>query len=366
MKNHLCPGDSETLIRWYRKNKRSLPWRDTGNPEDVWISEIMLQQTRVEAVKSYFIRFRSALPTLSSIACCEDDRLMKLWEGLGYYSRAKNIKRCAKLLLDEYGGRLPSDPEKLKKLPGIGPYTAGAIASIAYHVPVPAVDGNVLRVFARLTGDASDIACSETKRAFTEALQSFLWDCFARFGTLEQSSLSSFSVSDFNQALMELGALICIPNGVPLCQNCPLSTRCMAKKNKLETTLPVRSPKKKRKAEIRTVLFIRDGERFFLNKRPEKGLLAGLYEFPSCPGALKPEEAIREARRLGFTPLRIRAIPSGKHIFTHLEWHMNAFEIQVAEFPDVLKQGILAKKEDFKSLAIPSAFRSFTDWYAIP
>jgi len=161
-------ADAELLLHWYQKNKRSLPWRDTGNPEDVWISEIMLQQTRVEAVKEYFVRFREALPTLEAIAACPDETLLRLWEGLGYYTRARNIKKCAQVLLRDHGGELPVDPLELRELPGIGPYTAGAIASIAYNVPVPAVDGNVLRVFSRLTACEGDIMEAPSKHAVPE------------------------------------------------------------------------------------------------------------------------------------------------------------------------------------------------------
>ena len=333
MSKLLTPDDAAKLLSWYRKNKRCLPWRDTNNPEDVWISEIMLQQTRVEAVKAYFVRFRTALPTVSSIASCEDDRLMKLWEGLGYYSRAKNLKKCAQVLQERYNGTLPSDPEKLKQLPGIGSYTAGAIASIAYNVPVPAVDGNVLRVFARLTGNDSDITLTKTKQHVTEMLQTLLWDCSAAAWSHTGGTRSFFSTSDFNQALMELGAVVCIPNGAALCTRCPLSDCCEARKTGQVERLPIRSPKKKRKIEPRTLLIIRDGERFLFQKRPSKGLLAGLYEFPGLPGTLDEESALQGAKQLGFTPLRIRPLPGGIHVFTHMEWHMTAWEIQVAEFP---------------------------------
>ena len=210
------------LLLWYRKNKRILPWRDTGDPEDVWISEIMLQQTRVEAVKGYFTRFREALPDAFAIAACPEDRLMKLWEGLGYYNRARNLQKCAEVLVRDYGGKLPADHEALLRLPGIGPYTAGAIASIAFGIPVPAVDGNVLRVWSRLTNNADDISLEATKQKFTSEIRPLL---ASDKGDREPSPVSS-SVSDFTQALMELGAVVCVPNGAPLCEVCPLRSCC--------------------------------------------------------------------------------------------------------------------------------------------
>ena len=243
--------DAVSLIGWYRKNKRSLPWRDTGDPEDVWISEIMLQQTRVEAVKEYFIRFREALPDAAAIAACPDDRLMKLWEGLGYYSRARNLKKCAQVLVEQYGGKLPADHGELLKLPGIGPYTAGAIASIAFGLPVPAVDGNVLRVWARITGCTDDIALDATKRLFT-------WEIAALLELMSRST-GDFRAGDYNQALMELGATVCVPNGAPLCGHCPMNHRCEALSEGLTGLIPLKSGKKPRRREERTILVIRDG-----------------------------------------------------------------------------------------------------------
>ncbi|MGP1348790.1 MAG: A/G-specific adenine glycosylase [Stomatobaculum sp.] len=416
----LTPHAAAVLLSWYRRSKRILPWRDTGNPEDVWISEIMLQQTRVEAVKNYFLRFRATLPDAAAIAACPDDALMKLWEGLGYYSRARNLKKCAAVLVQDYKGRLPADYRALLSLPGIGAYTAGAIASIAYEIPVPAVDGNVLRVWARLTGCSNDIASPETKKRFTDEIQALISQCIkeaapcpccseACADAIPQRTSPSvpseeaFSVSDFNQALMELGAVVCVPNGTPLCAQCPLRADCTACRTGATDSLPVRSPKRPRRIEKRTLLIIRDGERFLLRKRPDTGLLAGLYEFPGVPGHLDEAEALAAAAKLGIFPLRIRPLPEGKHIFTHIEWHMCAWEIYAAEFPaspavipassmdahtgitppaavnaaktasagdsspttappDIL---LLAKKEELQQLAIPSAFRTWINWYAL-
>ncbi|MBQ7534207.1 MAG: A/G-specific adenine glycosylase [Stomatobaculum sp.] len=357
------------LLSWYRKNKRILPWRDTGDPEDVWISEIMLQQTRVEAVKGYFTRFREALPDAVSIAACPEDRLMKLWEGLGYYNRARNLQKCAQKLVRNYNGKLPADHEALLRLPGIGPYTAGAIASIAFGIPVPAVDGNVLRVWARLTDCAEDISLDATKRSCASAVSVLLAAADASAPSADTSETSAaFSVSDFTQALMELGAVVCVPNGAPLCGQCPLRSFCRANAAGTALSLPVKAAKKPRRIEERTILVLRDGDRFFFRKRPPKGLLAGLYEFPGFPGHLTPEETVDAARSLGADPIRVSPLPEGKHIFTHVEWHMTAYEVLVsgAEFFAGKENGTLSlSREELRSFAIPSAFRTWTDWYAL-
>ena len=359
-------GMRAALLLWYRQNRRILPWRDTGDPEDVWISEIMLQQTRVEAVKGYFTRFREALPDAFAIAACPEDRLMKLWEGLGYYNRARNLQKCAEVLVRDYGGKLPADHALLLRLPGIGPYTAGAIASIAFGIPVPAVDGNVLRVWSRLTNCADDISLEATKQACASAAAALLT---AAASSTEGGSLSPVSsdVSDLTQALMELGAVVCVPNGAPLCETCPLRSFCRACAAGTALSLPVKAAKKPRRVEERTILVLRDADRFFFRKRPSRGLLAGLYEFPGFPGHLTPEEALDAARSLGADPVRIAPLPEGKHIFTHVEWHMTAYEILVSAFPQAEnKNGTLSlTREELRSFAVPSAFRTWTSWYAL-
>ena len=374
------------LLTWYRNHKRILPWRDTGDPEDVWVSEIMLQQTRVEAVKGYFPRFREALPDAFAIAACPEDRLMKLWEGLGYYNRARNLQKCARQVVRDYGGKLPADHEALLRLPGIGPYTAGAIASIAFGIPVPAVDGNVLRVWSRLTNCADDISLETTKQKFASEILPLL-DA-GETGDVSLSPVSS-PVSDLTQALMELGAVVCVPNGAPLCEACPLRSCCRAFAAGTVLSLPVKAAKKPRRIEERTILILRDADRFFFRKRPSRGLLAGLYEFPGFPGRLTPEEALDAARSLGADPVRIAPLPEGKHIFTHVEWHMTAYEVLVSAFPQAgspapgsgtaagqgdgapagqgeNKNGTLSlTREELRSFAVPSAFRTWTEWYAL-
>ena len=246
---------SGSLLHWYDYNKRILPWRENKDPYRIWISEIMLQQTRVEAVKPYFDRFMEVLPTVYDLAKVDDDRLMKLWEGLGYYNRARNLKAAAQTIVEEYGGQLPADYDKLLSLKGIGMYTAGAIGSIAFELQVPAVDGNVLRVISRITEDRQDIMKQSVRRQIEE-------------------NLLGIMPEDFNQALIELGATVCVPNGQPLCDQCPWDTVCKAYKEDLIDQLPVKTPKKARRIEHKTVFLLECGEQIAIHKRGDKGLLA--------------------------------------------------------------------------------------------
>lgn len=345
----------ESLISWYRTHKRALPWRDTGVPYDVWLSEIMLQQTRIEAVIPRFLMFKKELPTIHDLSLCEDDRLMRLWEGLGYYSRARNLKKCACILTEKYDGKLPSDPDRLARLPGIGPYTAGAIASIAFGIGVPAVDGNIMRILARYFGIDKNIRLPETKKLFEEILS----DVFSH------PSFSSAG-SEINQGFMELGQTVCIPNGFPQCASCPLSVSCRAYQTDTISDFPFRSALKKRKIIQRTLLVIRDGQHFLMHKRPETGLLAGLYEFTGVDRSCSKAEAVTEAERMGLKPLKISALPDSMHIFTHLEWHMKAFEIQVEELTQMPEGSFLrVTKKELSDMAIPSAFKTYVDWYSL-
>ena len=353
---------SGDLLAWYDRSARVLPWRGESDPYRIWLSEIMLQQTQAETVKGYYARFLARFPTVEALAAAPEDEVLKLWEGLGYYSRARNLKKCAQVLVEQYGGKLPADHGELLKLPGIGPYTAGAIASIAFGLPVPAVDGNVLRVWARITGCTDDIALDATKRLFT-------WEIAALLELMSRST-GDFRAGDYNQALMELGATVCVPNGAPLCGHCPMNHRCEALSEGLTGLIPVKSVKKPRRREERTILVIRDGERFFFRKRPSKGLLAGLYEFPGAEGFLTQEQAVDAVRALGFDPVRAVPLPAGKHIFTHIEWHMEAWEVRVSGFPAELPaekrdSAILVTKEELSQFAVPSAFRTWTEYYAL-
>lgn len=333
------------LLNWYQKNKRTMPWRDDPTPYHVWISEIMLQQTRVEAVREYYQRFIEKLPDIRSLSKVDDETLHKLWEGLGYYNRAKNLKKAAELIEKEYGGELPSCYEMLLKLPGIGPYTAGAIASIAFFEPVPAVDGNVMRVIARLTGDDREIDESSTKKAMEEVVRELI---------------PSGEVQHFNQAFMELGALVCIPNGKAKCDVCPVRELCFAYKNGKQGELPVKKAKKERKKEKRTILLFKNEEgKVHLRKRGEKGLLSGLWEFPSLDGSYTEKELEDWLKKEGIAFSEIKRLKKVKHIFTHIEWDMIGYLI-------VLKVGEMGGEKVWVSLtemkekySIPSAFGAY-------
>ena len=322
------------LLQWYRENARVLPWRSDPTPYHVWISEIMLQQTRVAAVLDYYRRFLAELPTVADLAAVEEDRLMKLWQGLGYYNRARNLQKAARQIMEDYGGVFPNTYEAIHALAGIGDYTAGAISSIAFGIPEPAVDGNVLRVTARITGDDGDIMKPDTK---------------ARMGQALKRVMPVEAPGDFNQALMELGATVCLPNGAPLCDQCPAKDFCTARLTERTGELPVKAAKKARRVEERTVFLIfRDGA-VALRRRKRRGLLAGLWEYPN---ELSPAPCPVEA-------LSLEQGPSGKHIFTHIEWHMKAVLVQAAN--DTLPQGwVWATLEELdRDYAVPNAFQAF-------
>ena len=350
MKTHLTDRAVDRLLEWYRENRRDLPWRHTSDPYCIWISEIMLQQTRVEAVKPYYARFLETCPNVQALAELPQERLYKLWEGLGYYSRARNLQKAARTVVEQYGGEMPRTYRELRTLSGIGDYTAGAIASIAYGERVPAVDGNVLRVLARLCASYDDIADPKTKVRFAKELE----------------PLVPLSAGDFTQALIELGATVCVPNGEPKCEICPLRDTCEACIRSLTDELPVRSPKKPRRIEQKTVFIIRDETRTALCKRPPKGLLAGLYELPNADGHLTSDEALCHLRTIGFEPIRIERVEDSKHIFTHIEWHMIAYDVRITpEFDGLHGQSgmiLVPNGELHKSYAIPSAFGAYVKY----
>ena len=337
------------LVKWYRENKRILPWRDKGNAYYTWVSEIMLQQTRVEAVKPYFERFITELPDVESLADCPQEKLLKLWEGLGYYNRVRNMQEAAQTVKKEYNGRLPEDYQALLSLKGIGSYTAGAIASIAYGINVPAVDGNVLRVISRITESAEDISRQAVRKKIEQQLQEIMpEEC----------------PGDFNQALMELGAVVCIPNGKAKCGECPVASVCLAYRHDKVDSLPVKAPKKARMIEDRTVFIIQDGECTAIRKRPEKGLLAGLYELPNIQGHLKREEALLYVEKMGLDPLYIEKLPPAKHIFSHIEWRMQAYRIKVSSLKKAQDRELIFadKEQSGKQYAIPSAFGAYAKY----
>lgn len=310
------------LLLWYENNRRDLPWRHTQDPYRIWVSEIMLQQTRVEAVIPYYNRFLEALPAVADLVSCPEEKLLKLWEGLGYYSRARNMQRAAAAIMSEHGGRLPESVAGLRRLPGIGAYTAGAIASIAFGKPEPAVDGNVLRVYTRAAADPTDIASMAFRREVAGRLRGAMRNYF--------SADRRHRPGDLNQAFMDLGAGICLPNTAPLCDRCPLAALCAAHRCGGETKYPLKKGKKQRKVVHRTILIIRDGDSIYIDRRPAGGLLAGMYEFPGMEGERSEQEALRFAASLGLEPLRIEKLRPARHIFSHVEWRMTAYEIRVA------------------------------------
>ncbi len=337
----------QPLCGWYRSNKKPLPWRLDPTPYHVWISEIMLQQTRIEAVIPYYARFLEAFPSVSALAEADDDRLMKLWEGLGYYSRARNLKRAAIEICDRFGGQLPADAALLRSLPGIGDYTAGAIASIAFGLPEPAVDGNVLRVLSRLAAWDANIAKPAAKRAAADWLR-------AVYPSGDEAGL-------FTEGLMELGENVCIPNGLPKCEACPLASFCEANRSGRTGDYPVRSQKAARRMEVRTVLLIEWDNRIAVQKRPERGLLAGLWEFPSLDGEAD-ESAVRDyLRQNGLEARHITPVGSAVHIFSHVEWHMKGLKIEAEPLADAVCPLVFASREERGDIyAIPSAFRYFS------
>lgn len=321
------------LLSWYHEEKRDLPWRRDPTPYHVWLSEIMLQQTRVAAVVDYYRRFLDRFPTVTDLANADEGELMKCWQGLGYYSRARNLQKAAKVIVADYGGVFPDTFEAIRALPGVGDYTAGAISSIAFGRPRAAVDGNVLRVTARLTADPRDISSPATKKAVTQALVDIL---------------PLKAPGDFNQALMELGATVCLPNGAPLCDRCPVRHLCAARAKDLTATIPVKAPKKPRKVEERDVYLIFFDRKVALRQRPKKGLLAGLWEFPNELSPSVPP-----------IPGKAAFAATGKHIFTHIQWHMTAYTL-VAQ-TDTLPHGwVWASAHDLaEKYSVPSAFQGF-------
>ncbi len=342
---------SMPLLEWYDINKREMLWRDRRNPYYTWLSEIMLQQTRIEAAREYFRRFTGELPDIRSLAAVSEERLMKLWEGLGYYNRARNLKKAARILVEKYGGQLPADLDQLLELPGIGPYTAGAIASIAFGIKAPAVDGNVLRVVTRYLRWGADIGRMPVRRKTEQMLLAIMPE----------------RPGDFNQAIMELGEVICIPNGAPLCSDCPLRRCCLAREGGCQESYPKRAEKKPRRVERKSILVLEHQERIGIARRPETGLLAGLYEFPSLDGQVTQKELWRVFRERGIQASSVRGLGAAKHIFSHVEWHMRGFFVELEEteglnllLPDPAQEIIFTSREELQErYSLPVAFHAF-------
>ncbi|WP_081820282.1 A/G-specific adenine glycosylase [Robinsoniella sp. KNHs210] len=342
----------EPLLMWFRANARVLPWREDKAAYRIWVSEIMLQQTRVEAVKPFFERFTKALPDVHALAVCEEDKLLKFWEGLGYYNRVRNMQIAAKTIVEEFDGQLPADYEALLSLKGIGNYTAGAVASIAYNIPVPAVDGNVLRVISRVLASEEDIMKQSVRKKMEEDIKAIMpKDC----------------PGDFNQALMELGATVCVPNGMAKCDICPLASICKAKALDIVMELPKKTKQKPRRIEEKTVLVIKDGDKAAIRKRPKKGLLAGLYELPNLEGHLTADEVLEYIKERQLAPIRIRQLRESKHIFSHVEWRMTGYVIQVEELENAKDTGMLFVEpwKTQEEYPIPAAFGAYADYLQI-
>lgn len=331
----------QLLLPWYERNRRELPWREDRDAYHIWVSEIMLQQTRVEAAKGYYARFLAELPTVQALASCDDEKLHKLWEGLGYYSRVRNLKKAAQVIVSQHGGVFPQTYQELLALPGIGEYTAGAIGSIAFNLPTPAVDGNVLRVCARLTEDRSPIDLPETKKKVHAAL----------------AAIYPENAGDFTQALMELGATLCGPNWKPRCESCPCASLCLSHQRGTAETLPVKSPKKAKRQEERTVFIFSCDGCYALRKRPNQGLLAGLWEFPNVSGKLEVPQALEAAEDMRVGPRNLLRQVERKHIFTHIQWNLRGYYLEVAEKPDCFRW--FTGEEIRAQAALPTAFRQF-------
>lgn len=332
------------LLDWFHNNKRTLPWRENKEPYRIWVSEIMLQQTRVEAVIPYFNRFMDRLPGVVDLAICPEEELLKLWEGLGYYNRVRNMQKAAIQIGELFHGDFPKNKCELETLSGIGSYTAGAIASIAFGEKVPAVDGNVLRVWMRLHNKTDDIAKQSTKKIVESEIMEWIpEEC----------------PGDFTQAMMELGATICVPNGPPKCEQCPLIDFCESRKQGTERILPVKAKLKPRKIQNKTILVIQKGNRVLLKKRKATGLLAGLYEFMNQDGVLAEEEVLAYVQEKGLDSLRITPLGEAKHIFSHIEWHMNGYLIRIDETKPDGKWLFADIDELDHKYAIPTAYQAY-------
>lgn len=335
------------LLPWFAEHRRDLPWRRDREPYHVWLSEIMLQQTRVEAVRGYYLRFLERLPDIAALASAPEDVLLKLWEGLGYYSRVRNLQKAAQCVMEQHDGEFPQELSAIRALPGIGDYTAGAIASICFEAPTAAVDGNVLRVILRLTVCADSPADVRVRRRIGEELSAVY---------------PAGHCGDFTQALMELGATVCLPNGAPQCGACPLRALCEAHAQGTELQFPTKPPKKPRRIEQRTVFVLQCGDRLAVCKRPSRGLLAGLWQLPDVPGKLETAEALRQAEQWCVHPTGILKTAERTHIFTHVQWDLRGVWLTcAAEAPQFTWADENALQHE---IGLPTAYRQFLDLHA--
>ena len=336
------------LLDWYDREARILPWRGELDPYKIWISEMMLQQTRVDTVIPYYFRFIAAIPSVDALSLLPEDQLLKLWQGLGYYRRAMNLQKAARIIMERFHGQLPSAIADLQSLPGIGPYSSGAIASIAFGTKTCAIDGNVLRVMARLTGTRDNIAEPAVKRRLEDTLKELL---------------PEDRIGDFNQAMMELGALVCLPNGTPKCEECPHHAQCEAARQGLCAVIPEKIKDKQRRIETKTVFVISAENYIALRKRKKGGLLANLWEFPQVDGHLSEDECKDMLKKWGILNAEIIQTEFSRHIFSHLEWHMTGYSVFAEKTADYPPEWVWASKNEIvQYYAIPTAFKGFMKW----
>lgn len=331
------------LLYWYQKNKRELPWRRDKDPYHVWISEIMLQQTRIEAVISYYQRFMKEIPTISDLASIHEDRLLKLWEGLGYYTRAKNLKKTAMIIQEQYQGEFPNTFKEILSLPGIGEYTASAIGSISFSLKEATVDGNVLRVYMRIHNSYENVDDVKVRKRVRENLQTIL----------------PHNSGDFNQAMMELGEVICLPNGMPKCEMCPLSKYCKSYHEKTYMKIPVKNKKKKKKLEHYTILLLTYQNQIAIEKRKNKSLLSGLYQFPNIEGHYNISHIKQYLEEHKIKYKNVQKKVKYTHIFTHKKWDMNSYQIEVISKYNLNHYKWVTLEELDRFYSLPTAFQPF-------
>lgn len=329
----------ENLVAWFESEKRDLPWRHTKEPYKIWVSEVMLQQTRVDTVIPYYERFTEKYPTIQHLADAPEEELLKMWEGLGYYSRVRNLQAGVKEVVEKYGGVVPKTREEISRLKGVGPYTAGAVLSIAYDVPEHAVDGNVMRVLSRVLNIDADIALPKTKKIFEEAVMLLI----------DENNPSSF-----NQGLMELGALICTPTS-PKCLLCPVRENCLAFQHGDPSSLPVKSKKTKTKTIIYKVFVAVDQKgNVLVEKRSNDGLLANMWQFPMIEQ--KDEKKARQQFKTEYglnLEEGMLKLSEFKHVFSHLIWEIEAYLVYVENFDPFENSGILVSQEELERLPLP-------------
>lgn len=362
---------TESLLKYAVLESRDLPWRKDITPYKVWVSEIMLQQTRAEVVRRYYARFLDALPDVAALAKAPPDKLAKLWEGLGYYRRVALMQRAAQVLVADYGGELPADYRLLRTLPGFGEYTAGAVASFAFGLRAPALDGNLLRVLARLFAEEGNVLSNDCAARLRRLAWALLPPPAPRTAAAEKTdgedmmagayAFDGHAAASWNQAMMELGAQICLPNTKPHCERCPLSPYCRACAEGSAERLPLRITNTKRRTEALTVFQMAvDNEQYVLRKRPSGGLLAGLYELPNVQGTLNENEAACAIEEMGFSVKYIGALPPARHIFTHITWQMTGYRVEIIPPKSVREPFLLATLSDIDNVySIPGAFAAY-------